>query len=73
MDSLGRGEIWLRSPYLFLGYGGADPGSARRDGDWLTVGEIGWMAGGCLHLAGVRLPARLLHGREWRVCAPVRP
>ncbi len=52
VDSLGRGEIWLRSPYLFLGYGGADPGSARRDGDWLTVGEIGWMAGGCLHLAG---------------------
>lgn len=52
VDAAGRGEIWQRSPYLFLGYAGADPGSARREGDWLTVGEIGWMADSCLHLAG---------------------
>jgi long-chain acyl-CoA synthetase len=44
-------EVWVRSPYLFAGYAG-DPGSARwRDG-WLTVGEAGYLEGGCLYLRG---------------------
>lgn len=46
------GEIWVRSPYLFTGYAGADPGGARwRDG-WLSVGEMGRMAEGFLYLSG---------------------
>lgn len=51
------GEVWVRSPYLFDRYAGADPGSARwRDG-WLSVGEIGAMT-----------PAGLvLHGRAGRM------
>lgn len=37
----GAGEIWLRSPYLFDGYGGeGSPDTRWRDG-FLTVGEIG--------------------------------
>jgi long-chain acyl-CoA synthetase len=45
------GEIWVRSPYLFLGYAG-DPGSARwRDG-WLSVGEMGRLTDGFLFLHG---------------------
>lgn len=44
------GEVWVRSPYLFLGYaepigplateGSVQPATRWRDG-WLTVGEIG--------------------------------
>lgn len=46
------GEIWVKSPYLFEGYAGTDPGSARwRDG-FLSVGEMGRMQGGYLYLAG---------------------
>jgi long-chain acyl-CoA synthetase len=45
------GEVWVKSPYLFIGYA-ADPGSARwRDG-WLSVGEIGRLEGGFLYLHG---------------------
>ncbi|MFM7444958.1 MAG: AMP-binding protein [Tabrizicola sp.] len=54
------GEVWVRSPYLFLGYG-ADAGrnlqrrqvtAARwRDG-WLSVGEIGELRDGFLYLKG---------------------
>ena len=45
-------EIWVRSPYLFQGYAGDDPGGARwRDG-WLSVGEMGRMEGGFLYLQG---------------------
>lgn len=61
-DSVGRpypgvaidvidGELWVKSPYLFMGYAG-DPGAARwRDG-WLLVGEIGYLNGGYLYLRG---------------------
>jgi long-chain acyl-CoA synthetase len=49
-------EIWVRSPYLFLGY--ADDGIAQRpssavwrDG-WLSVGEIGSLENGFLYLRG---------------------
>jgi long-chain acyl-CoA synthetase len=45
------GEIWVKSPYLFIGYAEGD-GSARwRDG-WLSVGEIGRLEGGFLYLSG---------------------
>ncbi len=48
----GVGEVWVRSPYLFAGYGGDDPGGARwRDG-WLSVGEMGFLRDGYLYLAG---------------------
>lgn len=47
-----QGEIWVQSPYLFIGYAGDDPGSARwRDG-WLSVGEMGRMEDGFLFLSG---------------------
>ena len=47
------GEVWVKSPYLFDGYA-SDPGSAVwRDG-WLSVGEMGRMADGFLHLSGRR-------------------
>ena len=45
------GEIWVKSPYLFIGYAEGD-GSARwRDG-WLSVGEIGRLEDGFLYLSG---------------------
>ena len=45
------GEVWVKSPYLFMDYA-SDPGSARwRDG-WLSVGEIGWLNGDFLCLRG---------------------
>jgi long-chain acyl-CoA synthetase len=50
--ALEAGEISVRSPYLFQGYAGDDPGGARwRDG-WLSVGEMGRMEGGFLFLQG---------------------
>lgn len=45
-------EIWVRSPYLFQGYGGDDPGGARWDAGWLSVGEMSWLRDGQLYLAG---------------------
>ena len=45
------GEVWVKSPYLFIGYAN-DPGSARwRDG-WLSVGEVGRLEDGYLYLRG---------------------
>ena len=49
--ALDKGEVWVKSPYVFKVYAG-EPGSARwRDG-WLSVGEIGRMEGGFLYLQG---------------------
>lgn len=48
----GQGLVWVRSPYVFQGYAGADHGSAQRQGDWLTVGEIGQMTPQGLILRG---------------------
>jgi long-chain acyl-CoA synthetase len=45
------GELWVKSPYLFMGYGG-DPGTARWRGGWLSVGEIGHLDGDYLYLRG---------------------
>ena len=43
LDALGQtaeeGEIWVRSPYLFERYAG--DGAVRRDGVWLSIGEVG--------------------------------
>lgn len=50
--ALRAGEIWVRSPYLFQGYAGADPGGARWDSGWLSVGEIGRIEAGYLYLSG---------------------
>ena len=45
------GEVWVKSPYLFIGYA-SDPGMARwRDG-WLSVGEMGRLDAGNLYLNG---------------------
>lgn len=46
------GEVWVRSPYLFEGYAGADTGGAEWRTGWLSVGEMGWIEQGELHLAG---------------------
>ena len=46
------GAVWVRSPYLFTGYADGAPGPARREGDWLSVGEIGTLRDGCLYLHG---------------------
>lgn len=46
------GTVWVRSPYLFQGYGDEALGPAQWDGDWLSVGEIGTLRAGCLTLHG---------------------
>ncbi len=46
------GRIWVRSPYLFEAYAGADPGGAEWNKGWLSVGEMGRMEGGYLYLSG---------------------
>lgn len=49
------GEIWVSSPYLFTGYAQGGSGHTRRDGPWLTIGEMGSLdAGGHLFVAGRR-------------------
>ena len=47
-----QGLVWVRSPYVFQGYAGADHGSAQWQGDWLTVGEMGQMTPQGLILRG---------------------
>lgn len=62
-DSVGRpypgveldlraGQIWVRSPYVFDRYAGADQGGAVWQDDWLSVGEMGRMQEGFLYLSG---------------------
>lgn len=52
-DSTGVGEIWLRSPYLFEGYAEGHSDLTLWDGDWLSIGEMGWMdAAGNLYPKG---------------------
>jgi long-chain acyl-CoA synthetase len=49
------GVIYVRSPMLFMNYVGAqyDPTAAARDGDWLSVGDMGYInAQGHLCLSG---------------------
>jgi len=51
-----QGLIFVRSPMLFQGYVGAandDPSAALRDGDWLSVRDLGYLdAQQVLHLTG---------------------
>jgi long-chain acyl-CoA synthetase len=47
------GEVWVRSPYLCLGYDEATPGPLRRDpAGWATVGDRGELVDGVLDLHG---------------------
>lgn len=46
-----EGEIWVQSPYLFADYS-ADPGTAIWQDGWLSVGEIGHVAGELVYLSG---------------------
>ena len=46
------GRVWVRSPYLFRGYAGADHGRAEWQDGWLGLGEIGRIESGCLVLLG---------------------
>lgn len=39
----GVGEVWLRSPYLFEGYIQGENQETRHDGEFITVGELGWL------------------------------
>ncbi|MCU0825920.1 MAG: AMP-binding protein [Tabrizicola sp.] len=49
--TLDKGEVWVKSPYLFENYAG-HPGSARWQGAWLSVGEMGDLRDGFLFLHG---------------------
>ena len=35
------GFVWVNSPYLAVGYLDSGPGPMRREGDWVTVGDMG--------------------------------
>ncbi len=55
MDAAGVGEIWMRSPFLFDGYAEGHSAETRWEGDWLTIGEMGWIgADGNLYPKGRR-------------------
>jgi len=47
-----EGRVWVRSPYLFTGYAGADAGIAEWKDGWLGLGEIGRMEDRQLVLLG---------------------
>jgi len=53
IDSEGIGDVWVKSPYVFLGYvQGHAPDTYWQD-DWLTIGELGKMDdAGQLFLSG---------------------
>jgi acyl-CoA synthetase (AMP-forming)/AMP-acid ligase II len=45
------GELWVRSPFVAIGYLG-EGGPMRRDGDWTTVGDLADVTDGALRLRG---------------------
>ncbi|MFF1878939.1 AMP-binding protein [Leifsonia sp. NPDC058230] len=49
--SIRDSELWVRSPFVALGYVGS-PGPLRRDGEWATVGDRAEVVDGALHLLG---------------------
>ncbi len=49
--SIREGELWVRSPFVALGYAGAS-GPLRRDGEWATVGDRAELVDGRLRLLG---------------------
>jgi len=47
------GTVWVKSDMLFTGYVGPAPAAFRRDGDWATVGDQGYLSSeGWLTLTG---------------------
>ncbi len=48
----GLGEVWVRSPYLCDRYGDRRRMPPLKRRGWMSVGEMGWMERGELHLAG---------------------
>lgn len=50
--ALRDGAVWVRSPYLFAGYGGEDQAGVDWDQGWLSIGEMGRMEAGNLYLSG---------------------
>lgn len=49
--SIRDGQLWVRSPFVALGYAGL-PGPLRRDGEWATVGDRAELTDGRLRLLG---------------------
>jgi acyl-CoA synthetase (AMP-forming)/AMP-acid ligase II len=49
--SIRDGELWVRSPFIALGYAGA-AGPLRRDGEWATVGDRAELVDDRLRLLG---------------------
>jgi long-chain acyl-CoA synthetase len=60
------GNIFVRSPLVSEGYAWGDDGEAfRRDGDWCTVGDQGYLAAdGVLHFLGRRADMIVTAGRN---------
>ncbi|MGP5252906.1 class I adenylate-forming enzyme family protein [Brachybacterium alimentarium] len=48
-----EGELWVRSPYMALGYLGG-PGPVRTAGDWMSVGDLATLEDGVLTVHGRR-------------------
>ena len=46
------GVIWVRSELVIEGYLSEQNSGFRRDGDWVTVGDLGRMVGGRLEIVG---------------------
>ena len=40
-DSDGIGDVWVKSPYVFLGYAQGHAPDTHWQDDWLTIGELG--------------------------------
>jgi acyl-CoA synthetase (AMP-forming)/AMP-acid ligase II len=51
-DTPGPGSIWVRSPWVCEGYEGGASGPLRRDGEWVTVGDVGRIHDGVLEVFG---------------------
>ena len=60
-----EGEIFIRSPYVMLGYWGDPEATARalRPGRWLATGDIGCLKGGRLYI-NARARDLILRGAE---------
>jgi long-chain acyl-CoA synthetase len=43
LPAMQTGEIWVRSPYLFTGYATGHSDDTRWQGDYLSIGELGFL------------------------------